>query len=37
MLNGKWQMVKQWGFAIFHLRFAIQDAFFSIVLDGGGR
>jgi hypothetical protein len=28
MLNGKWQMVKQQGFAICHLRFAIQDAFF---------
>jgi hypothetical protein len=32
MLNGKWQMVMQWGFAIFHLRFAIQDAFSSILL-----
>jgi hypothetical protein len=31
MLNGKWQMVKQRGFAIFHLRFAIQDACFSIL------
>jgi len=27
------QMVKQWGFAICHLRFAIQDAFFSILLE----
>jgi hypothetical protein len=32
MLNGTWQMVKQRGFAIFHLPFAIQDAFFSILL-----
>jgi len=29
MSNGKWQMEKQRGFAILHLRFAIQDAFFS--------
>jgi hypothetical protein len=27
MSNGKWQMETQPGFAIFHLRFAIQDAF----------
>jgi hypothetical protein len=33
MSNGQWQMDKQRGFAILHLRFAIQDAFFSILLD----
>jgi len=32
MWNGTWQMEKQRGFAILHLRFAIQDAFFSILL-----
>jgi len=31
MSNGKWQMEKQRGVAILHLRFAIQDAFFSIL------
>jgi len=36
MSNGKWQMDKQRGFAILHLRFAIQEAFFSI-LPGLGR
>jgi len=33
MSNGKWQMEKQRGFAILHLRFAIQDAFFSILVE----
>jgi hypothetical protein len=33
MSNGKWQIEKQRGFAIRHLRFAIQDAFFSILLE----
>jgi len=36
MLNGKWQMGRQRGFAIRHLRFAIQDAFFSILSEGMG-
>jgi hypothetical protein len=36
MLNGKWQMGKQRGFAILHLRFAIQDALFSILSEGVG-
>jgi len=31
MSNGKWQMEKQRGFAILHLRFAIEDALFSIL------
>ena len=35
MGNGRWQMGKHWGFAIFHLTSAIQDAFFSIVLKVG--
>jgi hypothetical protein len=29
-LNGKWKMVKV--FSMFHLPFAMQDAFFSILL-----
>jgi hypothetical protein len=34
MVDGKWKKaVEYWRFTIFHLPFAIQDAFFSILLD----
>jgi hypothetical protein len=31
--NGKWEMANCQALSIFHLRFAMQDAFFSILLD----
>jgi hypothetical protein len=34
MVDGKWKKaVEYWRFTIFQLPFAIQDAFFSILLD----
>jgi hypothetical protein len=30
--HGKWEMANRQAFSIFHLRFAMQDAFFSILL-----
>jgi hypothetical protein len=30
--NGKWEMANCQAFSMFHMRFAIQDAFFSILL-----
>jgi hypothetical protein len=32
--NGKWEMANCQAFSIFHLRFAMQDAFFSTLLGG---
>jgi hypothetical protein len=38
MEDGKWQRAANpWRFAIFHLPFTLQDAFFSILLDPGAH
>ncbi|HXG57324.1 MAG TPA: hypothetical protein VNJ03_18230, partial [Vicinamibacterales bacterium] len=38
MVDGKWERTaKYWRFTIFHLPFAMQDAFFSILLQFDGR